>query len=242
MTTRARTALTPLAAAAAAGAAGLVLALSGCNIKQPDTSLTNGKQRFVERCGTCHVLNRAGSKGVVGPNLDQAFQQSLKDGFKRSTIRGVVREQIDHPIKDSGMPGGLVKGQDAEDVAAYVSKVVDAPGKDTGLLASIGQTRQKAIVAAKGGMLEIDAAPAGLAYVAKAATAPAGRLTIKSKNPQPVGHDIAVEGDGVNAKGPVVQNGRVTQFTTTLKAGKYTFYCSVPGHRQGGMAGTLTVK
>ena len=39
-----------------------------------------------------------------------------------------------------------------------------------------------------------------------------------------------------------MQNGAVSQFSADLKPGKYTFYCSVPGHRQGGMVGTLTVK
>ena len=185
--------------------------LAGCGVgsSTADTSLANGKQLFVSRCGTCHVLSRAGTKGVVGPNLDQAFQQALKDGLGRSTIRGLVREQIDHPIPGSGMPADVVKGQNARDVAAYVASVAAKPGKDAGLLATLGQQTAKGTAKAKNGTLEIDAAQAGLAYAFKSATAPAGKLTIKSKNPQPVGHDIAIEGNGVNAKGEVVQNGGV---------------------------------
>src|SRR5512133_4102528 len=100
----ARNWLAALGALAAAGIA--VAALAGCGVgsSQADTSLANGKKLFVSRCGSCHTLTRAGTKGVVGPNLDQAFQQALKDGIGRSTIRGLVREQIDHPIPGSGMP------------------------------------------------------------------------------------------------------------------------------------------
>src|SRR5919201_540592 len=227
---------------AVAAAAGLAIAAGGCDVKQSSPSLSNGKRLFVARGGTCHTLQRAGTKGTVGPNLDQAFTRALRDGFHRDTIRGVVVAQIDPPNNKSAMPAKLVKGQDAEDVAAYVAKVAAAPGKDTGILASLGQQKAKGKAVAKNGVLEIDAAQGGLAYVDATATAPAGKLTIKSKNPQPIGHDIAIEGNGVNAKGPVVMNGGVSQFTTTLKPGKYTFYCSVPGHREGGMVGTLTVK
>ena len=39
---------------------------------------------------------------------------------------------------------------------------------------------------------------------------------------------------------PTFQGGSKT-LTVTLKAGTYKFYCSVPGHRQAGMLGTLTV-
>src|SRR5919198_5898575 len=226
---------------AVATAAGLAIAAGGCDVKESSTSLSNGKQLFVSKCGTCHVLQRAGTKGTTGPDLDQAFARALRDGFHRDTIRGVVVEQIANPNNKGAMPADLVKGQDAEDVAAYVAKVAAAPGKDAGILASIGQQKAKGTATAKGGVLEIDAAQGGLAYTVAKATAPAGKLTVKSKNPQPIGHDIAIEGNGVNAKGAVVQNGGVSQFSTTLKPGKYTFYCSVPGHRQGGMVGTLTV-
>ena len=42
--------------------------------------------------------------------------------------------------------------------------------------------------------------------------------------------------------GPVVKNGAVSKVNADVKAGEYTFYCSVPGHREGGMEGKLTVK
>jgi uncharacterized cupredoxin-like copper-binding protein len=54
-------------------------------------------------------------------------------------------------------------------------------------------------------------------------------------------HGIAVEGNGVDKDGSIVQPGGQSQVVVTLKPGKYTFYCPVPGHRQAGMVGTLTV-
>ena len=85
-------------------------------------------------------------------------------------------------------------------------------------------------------------AASGLAYQYADARAPAGQLTVTSENPQSVPHDIAIEGNGVNEKGEIVTNGGTSQFSTTLDAGEYTFFCSVPGHREGGMEGTLTVE
>ena len=54
-------------------------------------------------------------------------------------------------------------------------------------------------------------------------------------------HAVAVEGNGVDKDGQTVTNGK-TSLTVDLKPGKYTFYCPVPGHRQAGMQGTLTVQ
>jgi uncharacterized cupredoxin-like copper-binding protein len=61
-------------------------------------------------------------------------------------------------------------------------------------------------------------------------------------NPSPVPHGIAIQGSGVNKVGSIVNQGGSSTISASLKPGKYTFYCPVPGHRQAGMQGTLTVQ
>ena len=82
-----------------------------------------GKELFTQKCGSCHTLANAGTKGQIGPNLDYAFLASRRDGLGESTIVQVVRGQIAYPITNTstgapGMPADLVEGQDAEDVAS----------------------------------------------------------------------------------------------------------------------------
>src|SRR4051812_14958520 len=132
-------------AALCAAIVAVVPALSACGgVKDPQADVVAGKQMFVQKCGSCHTLNRAGTKGTTGPNLDQAFQQSIKEGFGTTAVRGVVYKQILYPnrLKNSDgilMPAKLVSGQDAHDVAAYVATVSSKPGKDTGRLAAAVQ-------------------------------------------------------------------------------------------------------
>jgi plastocyanin len=186
------------------------------------------------------VLNRAGTKGTTGPSLDQAFQQDVRDGFGESAIRGVVYKQIGFARTGGVMPQNLVKGEDARDVAAYVARVVAQPGKDTGLLASAVKAAGSGKPAlAKGGKLSIPADPGGqLAFASAVAQAPAGKLTIEMPNTSGVQHNIAIDGKGA---GKIVSNG-TSSFSAQFAAGTYTYYCQVPGHKQAGMAGKLTVK
>jgi plastocyanin len=96
--------------------------------------------------------------------------------------------------------------------------------------------------AAEGHVVEIDVAASGLAFVTTSATASAGPVVIRSMNPQSTGHDIALKGNGVDETGDIVSDGGVSTITIAdLQPGSYTFYCSVPGHEQAGMKGTLTV-
>lgn len=62
------------------------------------------------------------------------------------------------------------------------------------------------------------------------------------KNPSQLSHSIAIEGNGVNSAGQVVGPGGTSTVSASLKPGTYKFFCTVPGHRQAGMEGTLTVK
>ena len=61
-------------------------------------------------------------------------------------------------------------------------------------------------------------------------------------NKSSISHDISIKGNGVNDNGPVVPQGGTSKVTANLQPGTYEFYCSVPGHEEGGMKGTLTVK
>jgi mono/diheme cytochrome c family protein len=130
----------PLAATLCAVALALLLAACG---RDDETDITAGKAAFVEKCGSCHTLARAGTAGTQGPNLDEAFQAALSDGFGRDTFDGIVYKQILHPRRNSIMPAGLVKGALAQDVAAYVGYAVDRPGEDEGALATAGLAQAK---------------------------------------------------------------------------------------------------
>jgi plastocyanin len=224
------------------------VALSACGSQSPVQSSDNlsaGKQMFVAKCGSCHTLARADTKGTVGPNLDDAFRQSLSEGMGRSVVRGVVAEQIKIPSRLGKMPANLVHGDDLTNVAAYVASTAAAGGKDTGAIAeAIPSTASAKPAAEADGTLEIDADPTGqLAYTAKTATATAGPITIKMGNKSSVQHDIAIEGGGVSGKGAVVGQGGTSEFKLAdLPAGTYTYYCTLPGHRAAGMEGKLTVK
>ena len=91
--------------------------------------------------------------------------------------------------------------------------------------------------------MSVDADPSGqLAFVQKTLTATAGSVTFTLTNDAPVPHDLAIEGNGVDA-GPsdTIQGGETADLTVDLQPGTYTFYCAVPGHREAGMEGTLTV-
>jgi mono/diheme cytochrome c family protein len=117
-------------------AVAVTLPLAACGRDEPD--LSTGKAEFVEKCGSCHTLARAGTAGTQGPSLDKAFQTALADGIDRDTVEGIVHKQILHPRKNRIMPAGLVTGDDAVDVAAYVAFAAAKSGDDQGALASAG--------------------------------------------------------------------------------------------------------
>jgi plastocyanin len=92
--------------------------------------------------------------------------------------------------------------------------------------------------------LKFETDPNGqLAYTTTQVTAKAGKTTVELDNSQALPHDVAIEDSSGNLLGKTetVAEGASTA-VVDLKPGTYTFYCTVPGHRDAGMEGTLTVK
>ena len=132
----------------AAGVA-LLATLSGCAIKHPVANVVDGKVMFQKSCGSCHTLSHANTTGTTGPNLDDAFRQDRADGLKSTSIEGLVDYWIRYPNSEGVMPASLLKGQSAQDVAAYVAAVAARPGKDTGALAAAGGVQGTSAAAGK---------------------------------------------------------------------------------------------
>ena len=95
-----------------------------------------------------------------------------------------------------------------------------------------------------GASVSLTANPDGeLAYEESTLSAPAGTVTIEFDNPASIGHDVVVEDQNANE---ITRTDVITGDTATavgeFEAGDYTYYCSVDGHRDAGMEGTLTVE
>jgi uncharacterized cupredoxin-like copper-binding protein len=93
-------------------------------------------------------------------------------------------------------------------------------------------------------VIRVDADPSGaLAFTQKSLTALAGKDRFVFHNASSMPHDLAIKRHG-KTYGPTatISDGKTATLIATLKPGKFTFYCAVPGHEQAGMKGILTVK
>ena len=116
---------------ALAALAAIALPASGCGTSSADTA--RGRALFVQKCGACHTMAEAGTSGVQGPNLDDAFAAARAAGEGGDTIEDVVKAQVEYPRPSNdnpavSMPADIVSGQDLEDVAAYVGLYAGVPG------------------------------------------------------------------------------------------------------------------
>jgi plastocyanin len=109
--------------------------------------------------------------------------------------------------------------------------------------AGAGQAKEAEGKSTGSAALDIEAASSGLAYASDTATAKAGKVTLNFTNPQPLTHDVAIEDSSGKTIGKteLIAEGSDSA-VVNLKPGTYHYYCTVPGHREAGMEGTLTVK
>lgn len=134
---------------------------------------------------------------------------------------------------DTSPVGGAI--EEAEDKAGEAKDEVEDKA---------GEAKDDAEDAGGSGTLAVEADPDGaLAFTEDSLTTEAGKVTIDFNNPAPVPHDVRVEDKGgKDIGGTEVISGKSEKAPIELKAGEYTYYCSVPGHRDAGMEGDLTVE
>ncbi len=109
----------------------------------------------------------------------------------------------------------------------------------------VGETEGEGGMEAGGGAgttLQLEASETALAYDTASLSADAGKVTIDFTNPSAIPHNVVIEQNGKELAGfEPIASGEESE-SADLKPGTYTFYCSVPGHREAGMEGTLTVE
>lgn len=165
----------PLGAALVATEVALLAAACGTGAIAQGGDTTQGKQLFEQKCGSCHTLADAGTRGKVGPDLDAAFASDRVQGFADSSIQQVVADQIRFaacvapptpeqkekvpppdnaaaPLVEAGncMPRNLVTGDNLDSVSAYVALVAGKPVSGGGGGQKITATGGKDIFAAAG--------------------------------------------------------------------------------------------
>jgi mono/diheme cytochrome c family protein len=82
--------------------------------EQAGTAAQGGKQLFKQTCASCHNLDAVNARGVTGPDLDEIGQVTKQRVLNAVRIGGTG---------DKRMPAGLLTGENADAVAAYVAKV-----------------------------------------------------------------------------------------------------------------------
>jgi plastocyanin len=105
-----------------------------------------------------------------------------------------------------------------------------------------GAEKPQAATKGPGGTLQLKASPTQIAFDTTQLTSKPGKVTIDFENPAAIEHDVAIEQNGKEiAKSALITEGK-TSVSADLGPGTYTYLCTVPGHAEAGMEGTLTVK
>jgi plastocyanin len=149
-------------------------------------------------------------------------------------------EQIEEAEEQPHENEAGAQGGETEELEEDAEKEAEGPEEEE----PVGPTEgsQKSGGAASATTLKLAADPAAIAFDKTELTAKAGKVTIDFDNPSALPHNVVIEEDGKELAGfePITEGEE--SVTADLESGTYTFYCSVPGHREAGMEGTLSVK
>jgi plastocyanin len=139
--------------------------------------------------------------------------------------------------------GGSSSSSSSSSSAAAPATSSTAAAAATSSTAAATSSSASAPSSGGGSQIAIAADPSGaLKFDKPSLTAKAGKVTVTFTNKAPLGHNFTIESpSGAKVAATPTFDGGVKTVTATLKPGKYTFLCTVPGHAMAGMKGTLTV-
>jgi plastocyanin len=128
--------------------------------------------------------------------------------------------------------------------AASLALVACGGGGSSSSSSSETSSSESSGAAEGGSTIKFEANPEGhLMFTTMKASGKAGDDTIDFVNPSTTPHNVAIEDSSgkMIAETETISKGE-TSTKVELEAGTYTFFCSIPGHREGGMEGTLTIE
>lgn len=166
---------------------------------------------------------------------------AVKYSSEEKEARAAELEKAGEEIESAEGTGGFsneggAQGGETEEGEEEAEKGAEGPEEEEPVGPTEGSREEAATT------LDLAAETTTLAFDKTELAAKAGEVTIDFKNPSPIPHNVVIEEDGKELAGfePLTE-GEESE-TADLKPGTYTFFCSVPGHREAGMEGTLTVK
>lgn len=168
--------------------------------------------------------------GAIGSGIIAAANEEEEGGEATAAeIEGGLGETAGEPAS----------GAEDEDPGGSQAGGAEEPGSEQ----SPEEELEEPAGGGEGKALQLVADPGGaFAFDTEELDAPAGTVSITMENPSAIPHNVALEGNGVSEQGDTVGNDGTSTVTTELEPGDYTYFCSVAGHREGGMEGTLTVE
>jgi plastocyanin len=205
-------------------------------LRKPDFPNNLGGQRVVMAITAVLVIGATSTAVITSGGAEKAGAETSSAARTTSSPGGASAPSPATPAPTQSTPAAATPTASTPAKSPKSPKSAKSPKATTGTPAPPSSP-------AAATTLKLAANSAGqLSYDTKQLSAKAGKVTIDMSNASPIEHDVAVaQGSQVLGQTPVFTGGSKS-VTLTLKPGTYTFYCTVPGHRQAGMEGTLTVK
>jgi len=190
---------------------------------------------------------------------------AVRYGNEEQEARAAELEKAGEEIEEAEGEGGFSNeggslGGETEEGEEEAEEAAEGSGEEEPVGPTTGSKEKEGEAAGEGGVtkgnegsgepsaagasttLDLAADPSALAFDKTELSAKAGKVTIDFTNPSAIPHNVVIEENGKELAGfePITEGEEKVE--ADLEASTYTFFCSVPGHREAGMEGTLTVK